>query len=272
VTDAALAILDVREAAQFAAGHFPGSGHLEQREWLARRSELPPRHQPVLVVGATPEESRTAALALESLGYARVFALEQPIESLADARDTSPPRSLWRPAPYLEWAIAAFAQRIPNGPAIDLACGSGRDAVFLARRGLEVEAWDRAPETLKRAAELAAREGVRLNLIECDLERLRPPLPAERFALLTCFRFLHRPLFPHMAAALLPGGVLVMETYRKGQERFGRPTHARFLLEDGELRAAFPSLEILHEEELSPEGGPVTSRIVARRATPPSAP
>lgn len=272
MTDVALAILDVREAARFAAGHFPGSGHLEPSEWLARRSELPPRDQPVLVVGATPEESRASALALEALGYTRVFALEQAIESYVDARDTSPSRPLWRPSPYLEWSLTTFADRILKGRAIDLACGSGRDAVFLSQKGFEVEAWDRAPETLQRGGELAAHHGVDVKWIECDLERLTPPLPRSRFALLTCFRFLHRPLFPHMAAALSPGGVLVIETYRRGQERFGRPTHARFLLEDGELRSAFAELEILHAEELSPPDGPVTSCVVARRPVRADAP
>jgi tellurite methyltransferase len=265
MTAEALAILDVREAQQFAHGHFPGSGHLEEREWLARRSELPPRDQPVLVVGASPENSQAAARALEALGYARVFALEQPIESYPDARDVSPSRALWRPTPYLAWALDTFAALFVTGPAVDLACGSGRDAVFLAQRGFEVEAWDRAPETLRRAEELAHHCGVRVTTIECDLERLRPRLLASRYGLVTCFRFLHRPLFSHLAAALIPGGLLVIETYRRGQERFGRPTHARFLLEDGELRAAFPGLELLHEEELSPPEGPVTSRLVARR-------
>jgi tellurite methyltransferase len=272
MTDAALAILDVRDPEQFAHGHFPGSGHLEEREWLARRSELPPRDQPVLVVGASPLSSRAAAHALEALGYEHVFALEQPIESYPDARDVSPSRALWRPTPYLAWALDTFGKQIPPGPAVDLACGSGRDAVFLAQRGFEVEAWDRAPETLLRAEELARHSGVHVSTLECDLERLRPPLPVSRYALVTCFRFLHRPLFPHLAAALIPGGLLVIETYRRGQERFGRPTHARFLLEDGELRAAFPGLEVLHEEELSPPEGPVTSRLVARRPPASSAP
>ncbi|MBI3539931.1 MAG: hypothetical protein HY076_06630 [Candidatus Eisenbacteria bacterium] len=58
---------------------------------------------------------------------------------------------------------------------------------------------------------------------------------------------------------------MIAETYRVGQEKFGRPTHARFLLEPGELPRALSALEILHDDEPSPERGPFTSRIVARR-------
>jgi tellurite methyltransferase len=261
----ALFILDVRPAAAFAAGHFPGSGHLPESEWESRRSELPPRDQSVLVVAETPDRSRAAAGHLAELGYARAFALEAPIESLPDARGVGPSAPLWRPAPYLEWALDTFASRIARGRAADLACGAGRDAVFLARRGFEVEAWDRAPEALARARELARVSEARITTVECDLERGVPALAPARYALIVCFRFLHRPLFPAIAAALAPGGVLIYETYRTGQERFGRPTHTRFLLEPGELDRAFPALELLHHAELDPEPGPVTSRLVARR-------
>jgi hypothetical protein len=82
-----------------------------------------------------------------------------------------------------------------------------------------------------------------------------------------CFRFLHRPLFPAMARALRPGGHLVYETYRVGQERFGRPKRPQFLLEPGELAAAFAGLglEVIRSQEPDPAAGPITSRLWARR-------
>ena len=79
------------------------------------------------------------------------------------------------------------------------------------------------------------------------------------------FRFLHRPLLPEIEGALAPGGWLVYETFRRGQARYGRPTHARFLLDDGELSSAFPSLLVEHYDEPSPPGGPITARLLARR-------
>ena len=70
-----------------------------------------------------------------------------------------------------------------------------------------------------------------------------------------------------MARALAPGGHLVYETYRVGQERYGRPRRAQFLLRPGELEGAFVGLgcEVLRYEETDPPGGPLTARLWARR-------
>ena len=202
---------------------------------------------------------------LRSLGYVDAAALEVAIEDWATALDRSPARPLWRPTESLRWALDRFSSGIPMGLAADLASGSGRDAVWLALRGFQVEAWDRAPEALERARDLAGRFAVTLTTIECDLERDRPPLAESRYALLTCFRFLDRALPARMARALIPGGVLIYETFRVGQEQFGKPKHAQYLLRPGELAAAFAGLEILHSEEPSPAGGPHTACVVARR-------
>lgn len=259
------AVLDVRDAGSFARGHLPGSGHLPGDEWEARRSELPPRDQPVLVVAADAAAARAAASRLRGFGYVEVLALEALIGDWERALDRAPGRPLWRPTESLRRAIDRFADRIPRGRAADLASGSGRDAVWLALRGFEVEAWDRAPEALERARELAARFGVRVTTVECDLERNQPPLPESRYALITCFRFLDRSLPGRMARALAPGGVLVYETFRVGQEQFGSPKRGQFLLRDGELAGLFGGLELLHHEEPSPAGGPITACVVARR-------
>jgi len=115
------------------------------------------------------------------------------------------------------------------------------------------------------AAALAERNGVRITTTVRDLERREVDLPVERYALVTVFRFLHRPLFPRIERAIAPGGWLVYETFRRGQERFGRPTHPRFLLDDGELSSAFPRLTVEHYEEPRPEDGPITARLLARK-------
>jgi len=259
------AILDVRVHDAFARGHLPGSGHLPEAEWDARRSELPPREQPVLIVAEDAARSRAAAARLRELGYGEVLALETALEDWTGALERSAARSLWRASASLRFALERFSSLIPRGRAADLASGSGRDAVWLALQDFDVEAWDRAPEALARARELATRCGVRLTTIECDLERDRPPLPEGRYALVTCFRFLDRSLPGRIARSLAPGGVVIYETFRLGQERFGKPKRAQFLLRPGELGQAFSGLELLHAEEPSPAGGPITACVVARR-------
>jgi len=261
-------LLDVREAAVFAAGHLAGSGHLPRAELLERRAELPPRERSLLVLADDPGEAAAAAEALEAMGYADVAWLKTPLERLPGGHDDRAPAArLWQPAPFLAEVLPVIlaAGALAPGRAADLAAGSGRDAVFLALHGFAVEAWDHAPEALDRAVALARRNAVAIEPVVADLERGEPPLPESRYQLVVVFRYLHRPLFPAIARALAPGGWLVYETYRKGQERFGRPRSARFLLEPGELAAAFPGLEVVRSEEPAPPSGPIVARLLARR-------
>jgi len=256
--------LDVRSEAEFAAGHVAGSGNVPLAELAARRTELPARDHPLRVLAESAASAHAAAAALEALGYTAVTWLDAPLSALGDpARATGKPARLWRPAEFL----AGIVEGIPRGRAADLAAGSGRDAAFLALHGFEVEAWDESPEALAMAQALAARCGVRVETRLANLESRAFSLPERRYQLVTCFRFLHRPLFRVMAAALVPGGHLVYETYRVGQERFGRPRRARFLLGPGELRREFESLglELLKYEEPDPPAGPITSRLWGRR-------
>lgn len=255
------AVLDVRDRDAFARGHLAGSGHIPVAELAERRAELPPRDHPVVVLAASGAEARAAGAVLEELGYQQVTWFDDRIEALPGGLDDRGPAArLWRPSPFL----ADVIDRIPRGRAIDLAAGHGREAVFLALAGFEVEAWDHAPEALAKARTLAARNGVTITTRETNLEAKSVEIPEQAFALVTCFRFLHRPLLPKMERALAPGGHLVYETYRIGQERYGRPRHPRFLFQNGELKRTFPSLEVLHYEEIEGTGA-VMARLLARK-------
>ena len=254
--------VDVRDDAAFAAGHLPGCASLPLRAWAERRHEWPPPEADVVVVGATAEDAREAGARLTASGYASVAWVDAPWDALGVPPVRGPAERHWRPAAFLEEAIVG----LPRGRALDLACGTGRDAVFLALAGFEVEAWDHDAPALERAGDLARRHGVSIRTVLADLETAEPPaLEAGAFALVVCFRYLHRPLFSMLERSVAPGGHLVYETFREGQERFGRPLRPRFLLRAGELRAAFPSLEVLRYEEPSPVGGPWTARLLARR-------
>lgn len=271
------AVLDARDPEAFARGHLAGSGHIPHAEVTARRSELPARDAAILVVAQDAAAAAAAAATIEALGYSTVAWLDAPLGALAGGlADRAPAARLWRPAPFLEEVLPLIPR--PQGAvsapgalaasparALDLACGAGRDAVFLALNGFQVEGWDHAPEALERARELAQRNGVTVRTEVRDLERPTLEPPARPFDLIVCFRFLHRPLFPWMERALAPGGWLVYETFRVGQERFGRPIRAHFLLARDELARAFPTLETIRYEEREPEGGPVTARLLARK-------
>jgi SAM-dependent methyltransferase len=254
-------VLDVRPAAEFERGHLEGSGNIPESELEDRRHELPPDGTQLLVVADDPNEAESAARALE-LRFPDVAWLDTPIGEMNSAVVTGPATRLWRPAAFLELVI----RDIPRGRALDLACGAGREAVYLALQGFDVEAWDHDPYSLERCRDLARRHGVNARVENRDLEARRVEIPEAAFALITCFRFLHRPLLRKIERALAPGGHLVYETFRVGQERFGRPCRAEFLLKPEELLRAFANLEMLSYEEPSPPGGPLTARLHARKA------
>ena len=135
--------------------------------------------------------------------------------------------------------VSQWAPLIPQGTVLDLACGSGRHARFLAGLGYSVTALDREPQAI---------ESVRF--IQADLEDGSPwPLPGARFQGVVVANYLHRPLFPLLKDSLAPGGVLLYETFMLGNERFGKPSNPAFLLQPGELWQAFRGLRILAFEQ-----------------------
>ncbi len=130
--------------------------------------------------------------------------------------------------------VVRFAPLIPPGEVLDLACGAGRHARLLAALGHPVTAVDRDPDALAAAA------GPGIATMRVDLEDESVPQPvwpfaAGRFAGIVVTNYLHRPLFPHILASLAPGGMLIYETFATGNERFGKPSSPRFLLNRGEL-------------------------------------
>jgi SAM-dependent methyltransferase len=142
--------------------------------------------------------------------------------------------------------VVRFADLIPRaGPVLDVACGAGRHARWLAARGMQVRAVDRD------AGALAALAGVAGVSTTCaDLEAGVWPFPGQRFAGVVVTNYLHRPLLPALVASLADGGVLLYETFARGNERYGKPSNPAFLLEPGELLRAAAGLYVVAYENL----------------------
>jgi len=157
-----------------------------------------------------------------------------------------------------------------GGPVLDLACGGGHNAVFLAERGLEVICSDISREALERAGELAGRRGVTVSLWEVDLERPGiNPLREDFYGAILVFRYLYRPLFPSIRKALRPRGLIVYETFTVEQATFGRPRNPDHLLRPGELRQAFADWEVLHSfEGLKENPRRAVAQLVSRKPAP----
>jgi len=168
------------------------------------------------------------------------------------------------------WVARFTPKAMPGGGALDLACGGGRHARLLLERGWRVTAVDR--DTIG-VADLQGDP--RMEILQADLEGAAWPLLDEdgrdrRFGAVVVTNYLWRALLPRIVAAVAPGGMLVYETFARGNERFGKPSNPDFLLRDGELlEAARGTLTVIAYEclEVAAPKPAMVQRIAARRET-----
>jgi FolB domain-containing protein len=169
-----------------------------------------------------------------------------------------------RPA---DWLVRHRPLYAP-GRALDLACGRGRNAMYLAQEGFQVEAWDRDAEALEELRSTAGSLGLAaITTRLVDLEQA-PEIPPASFDLIVVFYYLQRGLAPRIARALKPGGVLVYETFlTDNHKRFNHPRRREFCLDHNELLSLFGDLRALayREGALVPDRGPFTAALVAQR-------
>lgn len=277
--DPSAAVLDERECGVFAAGHLRGAVSMPGVADLAADPAqldaglpsifLPPRHRPLLVVAATGERAQGLARALAGRGRARLAAIavdESALERLpAPWVERGPSdRTLWQPP---HWLVAHAGLLPPPalGPVLDLGCGSGRAAVWLAARGYRVTGVDWQPEALVLAERLAASRCVPLRVVDADV-RAVDALPPGPWAVVVNIRCLDRGVLARMGDLVGDGGVAVVRTFREAP---GLPDDvtARHRLRPGELVRAFaaPHWDVLaHEEGFDDDGRPAAG-IVARR-------
>lgn len=130
--------------------------------------------------------------------------------------------------------VLRFAASIPKGDVLDVACGSGRHARLLQSRGYNVLAIDRDPAALAEVASSGIAT-LRIDLENGPDGNAVWPFGARRFTGIVVTNYLHRPLLHRLTASLAPGGLLIYETFAKGNEAHGKPSNPDFLLEPGEL-------------------------------------
>lgn len=151
------------------------------------------------------------------------------------------------PASLLLAHAHLFTSRAFTGTVLDLACGDGRNGLFLAQKGISVVLADRSDDALQQARKAAGEREVDVDILRVDLEKGGGnPLGRSTYGGIIVFRYLHRPLIPCIKTALTDGGVLIYETYTIEQPSFGKPRNPDFLLNPGELKDWFKDWDLIH--------------------------
>lgn len=141
------------------------------------------------------------------------------------------------------WVVRFLPLVRPGGRVLDLAAGGGRHVRLLRDRGFAVLAVDRD------IGALAPLAGPGVEIRAVDLESGTPWPLGGGYDGIVVTNYLHRPLLPSLAQALAAGGVVIYETFMRGNERLGRPRNPDFLLRPGELLEAFASLTVTAFEQ-----------------------
>lgn len=147
--------------------------------------------------------------------------------------------------------LVQVSDQLPPGRALDLACGTGRNALYLAALGWEVTAVDSSPVAI------AALRGSGVDARVADLERHEYRIEPASFDLICDFYYLQRDLFPEIREGVRPGGMFAGAIHLTGS----------FALKSGELRQEFAGWKILYYSE-APNAGRdhASASIIARRA------
>ena len=150
------------------------------------------------------------------------------------------PRS-W-PTPLLEHWIPTFG----SGRALVIACGTGRNALYLAEHGFDVTGVDISEVAIERASQEARARRLDVEFVVADIDEF---VPEGAFDLITVIRYRNRELWPRLVNALTPDGWILAEHHMKTRADVSGPSSPAFRLDPGELLREFEGLRIVHYSE-----------------------
>jgi len=155
-------------------------------------------------------------------------------------------------------------QLLPTGRALDVAMGTGRNAVYLAKKGFDVEGVDISPQAVRGALDQAREAGVNLKARVADLE-IDYHIEKSAYDVIICFNYLQRSLITQIKDGLRVGGIVVYETFTVDQAQFGKPKNPDYLLKYNELLALFRDFRCLYYREGIVEERKPLASIIAKK-------
>ena len=156
------------------------------------------------------------------------------------ARDCDPEKA---PSLFLTQQMS----RLSRGKALDLAMGSGRNSIFLAMNGYEVDAIDYSSVAVEKLQSFVKEQSLTITVKQADLTTFQ--IPDNAYDLIINFNYLERSLIPQIKKGIKQGGMLLFETYTIEQPRYGRPRNPDYLLKPNELLSSFSDLHIIFYHE-----------------------
>ncbi len=278
-------ILDLRNRLDFNEGHLLDSTWMPFESLAESLNQLPAAPAILFLVGDKPEIEE-ASILLDSKGY-------EVNGSLVINENT---QSFWQTALQNDWIAGKESKRlwqpsiivqewlenhrhtleVERPTVIDLGCGGGRDAVFLAKQNMQVTAIDNKANVIKRAKQLAQSSGAQVKFKCCDLSKTannekeeclpsRAQLPAGGFDVILGVRFLNRALLNQLSDKLNPNGFVLWETFVDNGEPLESPKNPNFILKQGELAEVFKDLDIITDKiQKLPDNRPV-NRFIAQK-------
>lgn len=150
---------------------------------------------------------------------------------------------------------------LPKGKVLDIAMGEGRNGVYLAANGYDVEGIDISEVGLKKAHKLAEQNHTKITTRVVDLENAQ--LEKDKYDVVLCSYYMQRDLIPQMKAAVKQGGVVVFETYNEDYLKY-RKFNPKWALKTNELLELFKDFKILRYQAFD-DGTEAYSSIIAQR-------
>ena len=153
---------------------------------------------------------------------------------------------------------------LPGGQVLDLAIGNGRNAIYLAKMGYEVEGVDISLEAVNQAKKSAEEAGVVIKAEVVDLEK-DFHIKDSAYEVICCFNYLQRSLIGAIKKGLRQGGMVVYETYIIDQAQYGKPSNPNYLLKHNELLNMFRDFRCLRYREGIFPGLKAIASIIAQK-------
>ena len=143
------------------------------------------------------------------------------------------------------WVLREYANLLPeSGRGLDFACGLAANGVFLAQRGLQVEAWDISDVVVEKINAFANQANTKLTAKAHDLTS--PPLASEQYDVIVVAHYLDRSIAAQIVKALRPGGMLFYQTFVKDvTPDYTGPGNPEFRLDPNELLRLFSPLRLV---------------------------